>query len=580
MANYYVSSVRWTAIPAWSNHVAVLGEYVRQLAAPTMGNQRVWRCTVAGATGAVEPAWTLTQNSVTVDNIARWTQVHGVEAEQLAGNWRAAAANILALKNSITTNGEDHIFVSDDHAEVHTANPSLNILGSFYSVDRTGATLPPTSADLGAGAIMEVTGVNWTLDFNTSRFWGFTFKGGSGQAGSTNMSFRIRGAQAIYDDCTFQLLSLGGSGRFNLGSSDTFSGRLILRNPQFRFSHLTQGISGGGDHVEIYQEGASPPAFVDAGGTLPTNLFMSDSVVRSYYSIHDVDFSAINADLFNSNDGGPNFGFDFVRCKFPSTTLQTFVDQAGNQSVYRQVRRFWDCSDGGPLANRFAFDTLWLTGITHDLVYRAGGASDGADSYSWRVQNTSGIRPDPANVGELPADFSVYIGASQLGNPVTVTMHFLSGWAMNDALYWMELETLQDAASNLGKLESSRAADWLNAGTALDTTTEDWTGAVALRQNSTSYNQYDVIQVASNPGRVFLKTNAAGGTSAAAEPAGMATAIDGGTVTDNGVTWTAMRRLKIEITFTPEQVGWIRARLKHRYDLTVPWFIDPKLVVS
>ena len=78
MANWYCSSTDYAAAPQWAASTAkTLGQIVRQLATPTQGNERVWRCTTAGTTGATEPAWTLTTGSTTADGSAVWTECTG-----------------------------------------------------------------------------------------------------------------------------------------------------------------------------------------------------------------------------------------------------------------------------------------------------------------------------------------------------------------------------------------------------------------------------------------------------------------------------------------------------------------------
>ena len=47
---WYASSVGWSAVTAWaSGTVTAVGALVRQLATPTVGNERVFRCTICDA---------------------------------------------------------------------------------------------------------------------------------------------------------------------------------------------------------------------------------------------------------------------------------------------------------------------------------------------------------------------------------------------------------------------------------------------------------------------------------------------------------------------------------------------------
>lgn len=75
---WYVDSVGWTAVTAWNQpQTPAAGTLQRQAAAPTVGNERVFVCSVSGAVGAAEPAWTVTKGAKTTDNAATWIEVTG-----------------------------------------------------------------------------------------------------------------------------------------------------------------------------------------------------------------------------------------------------------------------------------------------------------------------------------------------------------------------------------------------------------------------------------------------------------------------------------------------------------------------
>ena len=93
MANIYVGSTKWTAVAAWAAGASVsVGDIRRQLTTPTVGNERVWRCTTAGTTGGSEPSWTLTAGSTTNDNGVVWTEITGLATYSGDGGRSAWAA--------------------------------------------------------------------------------------------------------------------------------------------------------------------------------------------------------------------------------------------------------------------------------------------------------------------------------------------------------------------------------------------------------------------------------------------------------------------------------------------------------
>lgn len=76
---WYCGSTKWTAVTAWAATTAyTAGQLVRQLAAPTVGNERVYVCIVAGTSGGSEPTWTFTQGAVQpTDGTVTWVEVTG-----------------------------------------------------------------------------------------------------------------------------------------------------------------------------------------------------------------------------------------------------------------------------------------------------------------------------------------------------------------------------------------------------------------------------------------------------------------------------------------------------------------------
>ncbi len=79
MAFWYCGSTKWTAVTVWPSNTAVsAGSLIRQNAAPTVGNERVFVCIIAGTTTNVtEPTWTITKGGKTTDNTATWQECTG-----------------------------------------------------------------------------------------------------------------------------------------------------------------------------------------------------------------------------------------------------------------------------------------------------------------------------------------------------------------------------------------------------------------------------------------------------------------------------------------------------------------------
>ena len=143
-----------------------------------------------------------------------------------------------------------------------------------------------------------------------------------------------------------------------------------------------------------------------------------------------------------------------------------------------------------------------------------------------------------------------------------------------DKEFWIEVSYQGTSGSSLGLTTGGQ--NILATGTALTASTEAWDSMATARANSTAYVAGDVVKVASNAGRIFICTTA--GTTAGSEPAGYASAVDGGSVTDNTATFKAGWRFKQTISVTPVAVGAIQAVPKMA-KASSAIYLDPKLVI-
>lgn len=75
--SWYVNSVAYAAVTAWSNHTATAGEVVRQSTTPAVGNERCFVCIIGGATGSTEPTWTVTRGAKNVSSSATYQECTG-----------------------------------------------------------------------------------------------------------------------------------------------------------------------------------------------------------------------------------------------------------------------------------------------------------------------------------------------------------------------------------------------------------------------------------------------------------------------------------------------------------------------
>src|SRR4029077_807266 len=123
MADWYVSSAAYAAIPVFAISTAYTVGQIIKPSASTAKNRFTLRCTTAGTTAASEPLWSANNNATTTSGTATFTNVTG----QSAYGWAAAAGdNTISICAGNGTNrffAGDRIFVSSDHAESQSTTP-------------------------------------------------------------------------------------------------------------------------------------------------------------------------------------------------------------------------------------------------------------------------------------------------------------------------------------------------------------------------------------------------------------------------------------------------------------------------
>ena len=97
MAVWYCGSVQYAAVAQFAtSHAYSVGDIVRQLATPSVGSERCFRCTTAGTSGGSEPTWSLGKGATTSTGTAVFTEVTG----NATYNWSAPMARLQHPLNS------------------------------------------------------------------------------------------------------------------------------------------------------------------------------------------------------------------------------------------------------------------------------------------------------------------------------------------------------------------------------------------------------------------------------------------------------------------------------------------------
>jgi hypothetical protein len=636
---WYTSSARWSAVAVWAASTSyAAGALVRQNTTPSIGNERVFIAIVGGTSGGTEPTWTVTRGAKTTDNTVTWQECTGQSAVNgdavntptwtavkntvvslghiikdnagtgfficstagTAGNgaepsWNTGAVGTTTTDNSVTwtylgtsfaswgaaharwnnalaTNWGDtgtRHYIGADHAETQSAALTFAVRGTneapldVLCVDHTGS-MPPVSADLRTTATITTTGSNGITINGAFRIcYGIAFSAGT--ASGINLSLCGDNRHKYYENCTFALGS-GASNGATFSFVDSAESYYELKNCKFKCSSAGQQWWTNGRVV--WRDSADP---IDSG-VVPTTFINSGA--RCHLTMRNLDLGVLSGKTLFTGGASVMFDATVQDCKLPSSF--TVVNPASFTNMRQRMRLIRCDSTGNNYRSEYYDYSGTLT--TETTAVRTAGATDQTTKIAWRLATSAN-----ASLGAPLQSFQIARWNAVTGSNRTVTVHGIVNAAAvpNTDDIWIDVDYLGDAASALSSNKSSRVVDFLTSGSAIVAdTTSAWDSVAAARQNSQSYSLGAMISLSSNPGRLFFCTTA--GTSAGSEPAGYASAVDGGGVTDGSAVLRAGCRFKMAVTLTspqPQQAGMVYARVRAARK-SATFTVDPFLAPS
>lgn len=637
------SSTGWFGVPVWpSNTAATAGLLIRQNATPTVGNERVFVCIVAGTTtNGTEPTWTVTKGAKTTDNTVTWQEctgqpgvngdisaancpvwtasstpslgfiiydststtlqicstsgsgsgskptfsaTAGVTTSDTSATWTSlgAASNFAGwsapharLANAITTNWAatgNNVFIGDNHAETQASTinitPAVGVTGQYYCVDHT-ASVPPGTSNLKTSATISTTGANnIQIQANNTliSIYGVTFVCGS--SGAPNLELNSNGNQGSLrlDSCSLQQ-GTGTTGGVVFLNANGHSEYVVLNNVTVSFGNIAQSLAPQGPL--IWKNTASALL-----GTIPTSLFTNYN--GSVVQLHGIDLSAAGSGktIFSTGTIGQTLGYNYLtNCK-----LGSGVTVAAQPTTGGCLRTDVVCCDG--VGTNYQKQRYWWEGTlsTETVIIRTGGASNGTTSVSDKIVTQSGstwFYPFQS----IP--IAIWNSLTNTNRGVTLYGIWNSASLPNNDQIWIEAEYLGSASSPMASFQTNTKANGLATGTALTAdSTSIWNSLATARANTTAYT------TASNPVSVssssLLFWCISNGTSSGSLPAGYASAVDGGSVTDGTATFRAGTRFALGVTLSspqPQQAGPIYVTVNAALASSTFW-VDPLINLS
>lgn len=431
--------------------------------------------------------------------------------------WALAKADL----HTPTWAAGDRIYVSDAHAQSTAASITIATAGTIASptqiVCGDDAAEPPTS-ESAAGAVTTTGASNISIS-GSCFVSGLTFSSATGGTGGfVSMCTSGVGFQK-YKDCSFRCVGTNVGARISLGGVEEWYTQ--WENCSVKFANANQGIACGNFGGVFRWEGGS----LLSGGTSPTTLllFQNSSTRGYFFDVSGVDLSAASStiNLVSATIAGALRG-KFRNCKLPTSWSGSLLSAATTDIAFRVEMH--NC-DAGDTNYRFWVEDQFGSIKQSTSVYRDSGASDGTTPISWAMATSSNAEY-PLCVLESPELPAIWNSSTGSSKTVTVEIVHDGASACTDGEIWLEVQYLGTSGFPLSAFVSDRKG-LLASASAQASSSATWTG-------------------------------------------------DSGTGPNGSSTWNT---LKLECTFTPQEAGYIQAKVcMAKASTTV--YVDPLMTVA
>jgi hypothetical protein len=508
----YYAVAQWAASTAYS-----AGQFVRQLATPTVGNERCFVCITAGTSSGSEPSWTLTRGAKTTDNTATWQECTGMPGT----NGDTADAVTWAASTSYSIGEVIYDSVTASLQIASTAGTSKSGSAPSFS-----ATAGMTTAD---------NTVTWTSLGSASNFSPFqnpharlnnAFSSGWGVAGNT---FYVASAHAESQSGSINNNSPGTQ----TNPCSVICGTTATAPPTTAATSASISSAAGinnngvaycyGVHFQVTGSSSASIALLDSGSSSGacwvyesctidlSNNTNTSTVIQAYDSYFGsvicnfctflfnntsqniqaqslqpsmmfrgcafASSGAAPSSLFSTNANGSLMlsiidsdlsaitgnvisvssiaGYDVIieNCKLNSGAT---IVTGSIASLWNNVR-VHNC-DSGATNYKFVSQTYLGSVQASAATYRSGGATNGTTPVCFEVISSSKASLGIPYSTQAPFGEEIAQWNSLTGSPLTATIYLTSNAALTNAQFWVELEYLGSPGSPLGSLVNSRVA--------------------------------------------------------------------------------------------------------------------------
>jgi hypothetical protein len=431
-----------------------------------------------------------------------------------------ALANLDLTGAMADASAGDRIWVSDNHAESTASAITITCPGTQAAPCQLlcgdDAAEPPTA--LATSGTVSTTGASAITVNGALYCYGLTFSNGVGGASSSQMLFaNVSGSRQVYESCKFYIGTTQTASVYMRFCATTFAAEssVKLQSCEWKFAASAQGIRLGDGTFEA--NGCS----IASGGTSPSALITDTSTsARAQFSGCDFSNASAGVNLCAASLVGGQV--TFRDCKMPTSWSGSLTAGAPSGASFRA--ELYNCDASGADTNY----RIWIedyAGTLRESTTVYSDANTETAPISWKITTT-------ANAEYPTIHFvapEIHKWNDTVGSAITAHVEIVhdGASAFTDGEIWVEMMYLGTSTQSLGTWISDAKADILATAAAQATSTQAWTG-------------------------------------------------DSGTGPNGSATWNT---LKLGVTFTPQEKGYIVARVVMAVaSKTV--YVDPFIVVT
>lgn len=383
----------------------------------------------------------------------------------------------------------DTLFVANTHTEEFVGNLTLTFAGTVASPSKLVSTAasgaPPTAITKGAQINNITTTGNLTIT-GSVYVEGMVLAAG---VGANNTAVVIGQSSSgysaqFYKNCDLKMTATGASASITLGASGDTAGvrQVTLEDTDVYFSAAGQGL--GLYSADIWWKGGAGVS----GTTLVNNLFRA--IGGSNRSVGPAIIEGVDLSTIITSSGNiavpPTTGqLDLIvaNCKMPDSWTGGIFSTV---PACPGIRGFLHNCDSADTNYRFQQEEYAGDVYSDTGTYRSGGSSDGTTSYSFRMETSANAEyPLIPLILELPA---VWVGT--VGSSKTVTVHIIhdtntaagqgsgTSYAFTNAEIWLEVEYLSDSTRPIASFINDAPASCIAAAADQASSSETWTNSM------------------------------------------------------------------------------------------------------